>query len=93
LIFSLCHLGGVKIRNQAYIQAFGRHIKALRLERNLSQEALSTAASIEKKSLVRIENGEINTTISTALALATALGLQHFEIYKFDYPSITLRKE
>lgn len=75
----------MKIRNQRYVESFGRHLKALRLERNLSQEGLAAVAGIEKKSLVRIENGEVNTTISTALALSTALGLAHYELYKFDF--------
>ena len=75
----------MKIRNQAYVDAFGRHVRALRMERNLSQDDLAAQAGIEKKSLARIENGEVNTTISTAYALAMALGISHGEIFKFEF--------
>jgi DNA-binding XRE family transcriptional regulator len=75
----------VKIRNQEYVDAFGRHVRALRMERKLSQDDLAAIAGIEKKSLARIENGEVNTTISTAYALATALGIGHKEIFNFEF--------
>lgn len=83
--FSLWEFERVKIRNQEFINAFGRHVSKLRMARELSQEALAALANIEQKQLARIELGQVNTTISTVYAIATALGISHHEIFKFEF--------
>jgi transcriptional regulator with XRE-family HTH domain len=64
------------IRNEAYLKAFGKHIRQLREERGLTMENLAFDAGIEYRQLGRIERGEVNTTISTVLAISTALVLK-----------------
>lgn len=42
-------------------------------------------ADMEYSQLSKIERGVINPTISTALALATSLGISHNEIFNFKF--------
>lgn len=84
IILYLRHFTGVKIRNQAIITAFGRHIRELRMAKGLSQEGLAALAGIEKTQVGRIENGQVNTTISTIYALSEALEVPFKKILHFD---------
>ena len=47
------------------MKEFGRNLKILRKEANLSQEDLANDCDISISQIGRIERGEINTTIST----------------------------
>ena len=64
-----------KIRDQEIINAFGKRVKLLRESSGLSVEALSAQANIEFKQLYRVENGEINPSLSTMYAIAKGLGV------------------
>jgi transcriptional regulator with XRE-family HTH domain len=72
------------VRNQAYISAFGNHLKEVRKVKNISQEELSYTAQISLSQVGRIERGEINTTISTIFILANALKVHPKELLDFD---------
>ena len=72
-----------KIRNQKFITAFGKHIKALRKKKGLSQYKLAYEANIDRSQIIDIENGKINTSISTIYALSTALDVQPKELLSF----------
>jgi transcriptional regulator with XRE-family HTH domain len=63
----------VKIRDQAFINAFGLHVKTLRLAKGLSQRDLAALADISHQQIERVENGKVNVTLSTMIALAEAL--------------------
>lgn len=73
------------IRNEAYIQAFGDHVKKLRLQRKLSRETLAAYAGIETMQVYRIETGKVNTTISTLLALSKGLEVSPKKLLDFDF--------
>jgi transcriptional regulator with XRE-family HTH domain len=73
----------IKIKNKAYVEAFGKHLAKLRKERKLSQEALAIEADIPLSQIGRIERGEINTTISTVYALAQALSIHPKDLLDF----------
>jgi transcriptional regulator with XRE-family HTH domain len=51
----------------------------------MTMEALANEAEMEIRQLGRIEGGEINTTVSTVLALAKALNMDISELFKFPY--------
>lgn len=63
----------MKIRDQAHIRAFGLHVKKLRMAKGLSQRDLAHIADISHQQIERVENGKVNLTLSTMLALAEAL--------------------
>jgi predicted transcriptional regulator len=63
------------VKDHIYIKKFGEKLKQVRLNQNLSQEALAFTADIPISQIGRIERGEINTTISTVKVLAEALNV------------------
>jgi transcriptional regulator with XRE-family HTH domain len=75
----------VKIRNQAYINAFGQNLKRLRELKKLTPELLATYANIETKQIYRIEAGEHSPTISTVAAIANALELHPKKLFDFEF--------
>jgi transcriptional regulator with XRE-family HTH domain len=69
-------------RNEKFLKAFGKNVRRLRKEKGFTMEALSYEAEMEIRQLGRIENGEINTTISTVYILATALDVDIADLFK-----------
>ena len=74
-----------KTRNDRYLKAFGENVRKLRQSRNLSQEELYDLAGLSKNQIGNIERGEVNTTISTAFAIASALNIPISELFQFEY--------
>jgi transcriptional regulator with XRE-family HTH domain len=60
----------------------GLRIKALRLERNMTQNALAIECDFEKASMSRIESGQANPTISTLFKISNALDVKISELFK-----------
>jgi transcriptional regulator with XRE-family HTH domain len=61
-----------KIRDKALLLAFGQRIRKLRLERGLSQSELDALSNVDRVQIERIENGKVNTSLSTIKLLAMA---------------------
>lgn len=75
----------INIRNKEYLDALGKHIRQLRLNKNLSQAQLSYSSDIAFNQIGRIERGEVNVTASTLYALATALELHPSVLLDFEF--------
>ncbi|HRW41098.1 MAG TPA: helix-turn-helix transcriptional regulator [Microthrixaceae bacterium] len=60
--------------------AFGAHLRALRLERGLTQEALADAGGLHWTYVGQIERGQRNLTYKNILRLATGLGISPSEL-------------
>ncbi len=60
--------------------AFGRAVRVLRLERNISQEELSFRAGMDRSFVGRIERGSNNPTYETLIKLADGLDVAPPEI-------------
>ncbi len=59
----------------AVLAETGSRIERLRLERNITQDALAREAGISRRTLVRLEQGEERVGASTLLRVLRALGL------------------
>lgn len=70
-----------KIRSEEVMVRFGKNVRRLRLEREMTQEELAEGAGISQVQITRIESGKINTSISTVVAIASALGVNEGELF------------
>lgn len=65
----------IKTDNEGRLQKLGAAIRAARLDRGFSQEALADAAGIDRSHMGKIERGERNVSILNLARVADALGL------------------
>ncbi len=72
-----------KIRDDKYLKALGKRIRALREEKNLSTYELSYTSNVSRSQINAIERGQINTTISTLKAIADALEMKVSQLLDF----------
>ena len=61
---------------------FGKTVKKIRLEKEMSQGDLATALSVDRAYISNIENGRMNPTLSTLEKIANALGISSSELLK-----------
>lgn len=73
----------INVRNSKLIKRFGNHLRSLREDNNLSQEALANEADVPISQIGRIERGEVNPTLSTLNSLAQALKISLPDLLRF----------
>lgn len=61
---------------------FGRRLRELRLERDLSQEKLGELAGLDRTYVSSAEAGRRNVSLKTICKLAEALGIEAEELLK-----------
>lgn len=61
---------------------FGKQVRALRLERGLSQEKLAELADLHRNYVGGVERGERNIALLNIVALARALRVKPAELLK-----------
>ena len=71
------------IRNDKALKKLGKRIRFLRKEQNISQSQLSFEANVRINQIGRIERGEINTSVSTIVAIADALNVKAKDLFDF----------
>ena len=57
------------------LQAIGEAIRALRLERGISQERLALVADVDRSYVGRIDRAENNIAVPTLVRIASALSI------------------
>jgi len=62
-------------RNEELITLFGKNVRKHRLEKGLTMVELALICNVEYGAISTIERGIVNCTISTAYAIAQALGV------------------
>lgn len=72
----------MKAKKNKQAVAFGKVLKELRREAELSQDALAEKADLERTFISFLERGERQPTISTIIALAAALSVAADEIVR-----------
>ena len=65
---------------EKFLKALGKKVKTLREAKGLSQYAFSDESGISRSQIARLENGELNCTMSTLLSLAQTLGVEAKEL-------------
>jgi transcriptional regulator with XRE-family HTH domain len=64
-----------QLSDEAVLRELGARLAAARLARNLTQAALAERAGISKRTVERLESGEVATQLSGFLRVCRALGL------------------
>ena len=72
-----------RVRDENVLKAFGENLRKIRKEKGLTQEELAFKSDIAFSSIVRIERGQLNTTISTVVRLAETLDIEKSVLFKF----------
>jgi transcriptional regulator with XRE-family HTH domain len=62
------------------LRALGRTVRALRRERDLSQEAVAAIADLHVNQVGRFERGETDVYLSTMLSIVDGLGVPLSEV-------------
>lgn len=73
----------INTRDEQLIIAFGKKVRQLRKDRKLSMEKLAELSGIDYRQLSYVELGDVNTTISTASAVAKGLALPLKDLFDF----------
>ena len=71
----------------AFVAAFGGHLRSLRQARGLSQEEVAHRAGLHVTYLSGIERGVRNPTLKNIRRLAVALGVGVGEMFAFELTS------
>jgi putative transcriptional regulator len=71
----------------------GSHIKELRSEQGMSQQQLAEIVNVRRETIVRLEKGNYNPTLSLAIDIARVFGKQIEEIFVFEDSIECLDKE
>jgi transcriptional regulator with XRE-family HTH domain len=66
--------------SEQQIAAFGANVRRVRMARQITQEGLAELVDLNIRNLQRIEAGEINILLTTALRLQKALGCRWEEL-------------
>lgn len=74
------------MKRPAATLAFGRHLRALREQRNWSQQELADRCDIAKKTVYRIETAQATPTLDLLVCLAEGLELPLVEL--LDFPLV-----
>ena len=70
--------------NQILIEEFGKRIRQLRTERNLSQEELSFLTGFHRTYIGMVERGERNISLANIGVFAKAFDLTVSELLRFE---------
>lgn len=71
------------MKNPALVKAFGVHLRHLRKERRLTQQALADEAELSWPTVQRVEAGTQSATLDVLGALAKALQLPLAQLMTF----------
>ncbi|MEO7998202.1 MAG: helix-turn-helix transcriptional regulator, partial [Gemmatimonadaceae bacterium] len=63
------------LTDDAVIRELGARLAATRLERNLTQADLATEAGVSKRTVERLESGEVAAQLSAFIRVCRVLGL------------------
>ncbi|MEO0556199.1 MAG: helix-turn-helix transcriptional regulator [Bacteroidota bacterium] len=58
-----------------FLKSLGQRVQQLRAQKGLTQQELCDKAEIARSQLTRLEQGDLNITVSTLNALANAMGV------------------
>jgi transcriptional regulator with XRE-family HTH domain len=73
----------VYYRDQKFLNKFGANLKKVRNSAGISQEALANELGFSQPHIVKIESGQVNTSISHVAAIAKVLKVPVSSLFEF----------
>lgn len=73
----------MKNKNQEYLDAFGKHLNDLLIEKKKTPEDVAAHGNIETKQVYRVINAEHDTSLSIVVAIAKGLEIHPKELFDF----------
>lgn len=77
------HFALVYYRDEQFIKKFGANLKKVRKAKGISQEDLANELGFSQSHIVKIELGQVNTSISHVAAIAKILKIPPSELFQF----------
>jgi transcriptional regulator with XRE-family HTH domain len=74
----------VYYRDEKFLKKFGINLKKVRKAKGISQEKLANELGFSQPHIVKIELGQVNTSISHVAAIAKALKIHPSELFQFE---------
>lgn len=74
-----------RLKNEAYTQAFSKHLRELRENKKMTLQELGIASNLDLATIHRIEITHGNVTISTLLALVKGLKVHPTKLLNFNH--------
>lgn len=74
----------IPMLNRALIEDFGKRIRQLRTERNLSQEQLAELTGFHRTYIGMVERGERNISLSNIGVFADSFKVSVLELFDFN---------
>ena len=74
----------MKLTKGEVVMLIGSKIREIREEKGLTIAQLAFEVGIESKQLIRIELGQINTSLFQIFRITQALGIQMYEVFLFS---------
>ena len=75
----------MKDKNKRRLEQFAAHLARLRVEKGLSQRALSSRCEVDFGKISKIENSKANLVVTTLIELADGLGVHPRELLNIDF--------
>lgn len=75
----------MKVRNQAYLNAFGDNLKKIIKKKGRTPEHVAALGNIETKQVYRAINGEHSISLSMLAAIAKGLGVPPKKLLDFEF--------
>ncbi|WP_299096990.1 helix-turn-helix transcriptional regulator [uncultured Winogradskyella sp.] len=72
------------VRNDKLLKEFGNNLRKIRKHKGITQEELAFKIGLEISQISRIERGILNSTISTAYEIASALNVDLKDLFDFS---------
>jgi transcriptional regulator with XRE-family HTH domain len=70
-------------RDEKFLKKFGSNLKRIRKEKGVSQEQLANDLGFSQPHIVKIESGQVNTSVSHAAAIAKSLKVPVVSLFDF----------
>lgn len=67
-----------------YLKIFGANVRALRLQKNLTQEQLAGICDLHRTYVGAIERGDRNVSLNNIVLIAHALGVEPADLLVYD---------